>query len=412
LFKSAEALENAHSLTTVVLDKTGTITEGRPEVQSIRPLAGLDEKALLTLAAALEDKSEHPLGAAIVRRAARAGLTWPECCDFRQLPGRGLSATLGGRLHYAGNLKLMAELGLDSAETRCLGEEAAETGATPLFVAEGEKILGLLALADPIKAESPRAVASLLTLGLEVIMLTGDNTRTAEAVRKRVGLEKTIAEVLPQDKEREIRALQEQGRKVAMVGDGVNDAPALARADVGLAIGAGTDVALESDNNVLVRSDLTAVVTAIKLSRAVMRTIRQNLFWAFFYNLVSIPVAAGLFYRAWGLTLSPMLAAAAMSLSSLCVVTNALRLRSFQPEPKNTEKKLMRKKLLIEGMSCGHCAGRVEKALGALPGVNAVEEDLAAGCAVVSLAAGLADEALTAAVTGAGYEVMRIGEEH
>jgi len=408
LFKSAEALENAHSITTVVLDKTGTLTEGRPEVQSMRPLAGLDEKSLLTLAAALEEKSEHPLGAAIVRRALREGLTWPEGREFWQLPGRGISARLGGRMHYAGNFKLMLEQGLDSVEARRLGEEAAETGATPLFVADEEKILGILVLADPVKAESPRAVAALLALGLEVIMLTGDNARTAESVREKVGLGKAIAEVLPQDKEREIRALQEEGRKVAMVGDGVNDAPALARADVGLAIGAGTDVALDSADIVLVRGDLTAVVTAIKLSRAVMRTIRQNLFWAFFYNLVSIPVAAGLFYRAWGLTLNPMLAAAAMSLSSVCVVTNALRLRSFQPEPKNMEKKLMRKKMLIEGMTCGHCAGRVEKILGALPGVKMVEVDLAAGCAVVSLTDELADGPLTAAVTGAGYEVTKI----
>jgi len=409
LFKSAEALENAHSLTTVVLDKTGTLTEGRPEVQSLRPLGGLDEKALLTLAAALEDKSEHPLGAAIVRRAGREGLSWPASSDFRQLPGRGLAAALDGRLHYAGNFKLMAELGLDSAEARRLGEEAAVTGATPLFVADEEKILGLLALADPVKVESSRAVAGLLSLGLEVIMLTGDNARTAEAVRRRVGLEKVIAEVLPQDKEREIRALKEQGRKVAMVGDGVNDAPALARADVGMAIGAGTDVALDSADIVLVRSDLTAVVTAIKLSRAVMRTIRQNLFWAFFYNLVSIPVAAGLFYRAWGLTLSPMLAAAAMSLSSVCVVTNALRLRSFRPESEKSKGEPMPKKqIFIEGMNCAHCSGRVEKALLALPGVEGAEVDLAAKCAVVSCATDLADEVLKSAVTGAGYEVVEI----
>ncbi|MDR2725778.1 MAG: heavy metal translocating P-type ATPase, partial [Candidatus Adiutrix sp.] len=421
LFKSAEALENAHNLTTVVLDKTGTLTEGRPEVQSLRPLGGLDEKSLLTLAAALEDKSEHPLGAAIVRRAGREGLSWPESADFRQLPGRGLAAIVNGRLHYAGNFQLMVELGLDSAEARRLGQEAAGAGATPLFVADEEKILGLLALADPIKAESPRAVAGLLTLGLEVIMLTGDNALTAEAVRRRVGLEKAIAEVLPQDKEREIRTLKEQGRKVAMVGDGVNDAPALARADVGLAIGAGTDVALDSADIVLVGSDLTAVVTAIKLSRAVMRTIRQNLFWAFFYNLVSIPVAAGLFYRAWGLSLSPMLAAAAMSLSSVCVVTNALRLRSFKPEPgpdqvpasrpdrENLKGEPMPKKqMLIEGMSCAHCSGRVEKALLALSGVEEVQVDLAAKCAVVNCAAGLDDEALKSAVTGAGYEVVEI----
>jgi len=421
LFKSAEALENAHRLTTVVLDKTGTLTEGRPEVQSIRSLAGhQDGKAFLALAAALEDKSEHPLAAAVVRRAVQEGLAWPESCDFRQLPGLGLSANLGGRLHYAGNLKLMAELGLDSKEARRLEGEAAETGATPLFVADGEKILGLLVLADPIKAESPRAVADLRALGLEVIMLTGDNSRTAEAVRQLVGLEKAIAGVLPQDKERLVRTLMETGRKVAMVGDGVNDAPALARADVGLAIGAGTDVALASADVVLVHSNLTDVVTSIKLSRAVMRTIRQNLFWAFFYNLISLPVAAGLFYRAWGLTLSPGLAAAAMSLSSLCVVTNALRLRSFRPEPRKrpaassrtgSEKKgktIVRKKILLAGMSCAHCSARVEKVLRALPGVEEVEVDLAAQCAVVNFAGDLADELLRTTVSGAGYEVVEV----
>ena len=418
LFKSAEALETAHRLTTVVLDKTGTLTVGRPEVREIIPLGTLEAREVLALAAALESKSEHPLAAAVLRRAAEEGLAWREAEDFRQLPGRGLAAALDGQTFYAGNNKLLAEAGLPLDEPRAWGEKLAATGATPLFLASASRLLGVIALADAVKPEAPEAVARLRALGLEVVMITGDNARTAEAVARRVGLTRVIAEVLPQDKEREIRRLQEQGEKVAMVGDGVNDAPALARADVGLAIGAGTDIALEAADVVLVKNNLLDVVTAVKLSRAVLRNIRQNLFWAFFYNILGLPVAAGLFHQ-WGLTLSPALAAAAMSLSSFCVVSNALRLRFFRSETglekappaqpaSEKETSPMKKVLTIEGMSCGHCAGRVEKALQELPGLRAVAVDLAAKTATLSLEAEIDDAGLTAAVAGAGYQVTAI----
>ena len=331
LIKSAEALETAHSVDTVVLDKTGTITAGTPQVTDVIPAPGLTPEELLQIGASLEKPSEHPLAEAIVAEANRAGLELAPVEEFLAVPGRGIQARLGGQTYLAGNLAFMQEQGVNLGEFEAKADELAEQGKTPMCFADTRRILGLIAAADLVKPSSPGAIAELQQLGVDVVMLTGDNRRTAEAIRKELGLRLVRAEVLPEDKEREIHSLQEQGKKVAMVGDGVNDAPALARADVGIAIGAGTDVALESADIVLVKNDLRDVVTAIKLSKATLRNIKQNLFWAFFYNSLGIPLAAGLFYPLFGWRLSPMYAAAAMSLSSIFVVTNALRLRKFKP---------------------------------------------------------------------------------
>ncbi|MDR2947545.1 MAG: heavy metal translocating P-type ATPase [Candidatus Adiutrix sp.] len=432
LLKSAQAIETAQSVDTVVLDKTGTVTEGRPAVTEIVPAEGLSEAELLAAAYSLEKLSEHPLGKAIVAEAEKRGLAARPVEDFAQIPGQGLAGSLDGRRILAGNARIFSEAAAGQAWLE-QGEALADEGRTVLYFTRDNEPLGLIAVADPIKKTSRQAVAELRALGLDVVMLTGDNRRTAEAVRRRLGLERALAEVLPQDKEREIRALQSAGRRVAMVGDGVNDAPALARAEVGLALGAGTDIAIESADIVLMKSDPLDVAAAIQLSRAVMRNIRQNLFWAFFYNVVGIPVAAGVFYGLWGLTLSPMLAAAAMSLSSVSVVSNALRLRSFAPrrltadenidEPaagtcaanssvSNTSaierKHIMKKNIHIEGMNCGHCTASVDKALRALAGVGEVAVDLGTKAATVEAGAGVTDDALRKAVTDLGFSVTGI----
>lgn len=331
LIKSAESLEVAHSIDTVVLDKTGTVTEGKPAVTDVYPALG-DEASLLSAAAALEKMSGHPLADPIVAEAEARGLRLPEVADYKLIPGQGITGVISGIQYRAGNKKLMDEAGVELGAYQAVGERFAGEGKTPLYFAGGEKLLGIVAVADTVKPTSRRAVTKLAEMGIDVIMLTGDNIRTAEAIREQVGVSRVVAEVLPEDKEREIRVLQEQGRKVAMVGDGINDAPALARADVGIAIGAGTDIAVESADIVLMKSDLMDVPAAISLSRAVMRNIKQNLFWAFFYNVVGIPVAAGVLYSSFGILLSPMIAAAAMSFSSVSVVTNALRLRYFAPK--------------------------------------------------------------------------------
>ncbi|MGI5936960.1 MAG: heavy metal translocating P-type ATPase [Oscillospiraceae bacterium] len=331
LIKSAEALEVAHSIDVVVLDKTGTVTEGRPRVTDIEP-AGVDKEELLTLAASLEKMSGHPLAEPIIAEAEARSLELKPVQDFKLIPGQGITGVIEGRLISAGNRRLMASSGVDVEKFGKLEERLADEGKTPLFFARDSELIGVIAVADTIKPTSRQAISRLQEMGVEVIMLTGDNSRTAEAIRRQVGLQKVIAEVLPADKEREVRALQEQGKKVAMVGDGINDAPALARADVGIAIGAGTDIAIESADIVLMKSDLMDVAAAIQLSRAVMRNIRQNLFWAFIYNAIGIPIAAGVLYSASGLLLNPMIAAAAMSFSSVSVVTNALRLRFFTPK--------------------------------------------------------------------------------
>ncbi|MDO4921819.1 MAG: heavy metal translocating P-type ATPase [Phascolarctobacterium sp.] len=326
LIKSATALETAHKVDTVILDKTGTVTEGKPIVTDVLPVsAGRDE--LLATAAALESLSEHPLGQAVIAAAADAKLKWPTASAYTNLPGRGLTASIDGVPYAAGNLQLMAETGVDVEPLAQQQQELASQGKTPLYFARENILLGVIAVADAVKPTSAAAIARLKEMGLRVIMLTGDNQTTAEAIRRQVGLDEAVAQVLPQDKERVVRELQEAGHTVAMVGDGVNDAPALARADVGVAIGAGTDVAIEAADMVLIKSDLQDAVRAIKLSRSVMKNIKENLFWAFIYNTIGIPLAAGLLYPAYSWLLNPMLAAAAMSCSSVSVVTNALRLR-------------------------------------------------------------------------------------
>lgn len=430
LIKSAEAIEIAQSIRTVVLDKTGTVTEGKPAVTDIVTTRTVTKTELLTLAASLEKLSEHPLAHAIVQEANKHGFSYKKVLDFIQMPGRGISGNIDGISYSAGNLKLLVAKGINVDSLREQVERFAAEGKTVLYFLRENELIGVIAVADKIKPTSRRAVSELEAMGLEVIMLTGDNARTAGAVQRQAGIRKVIAEVLPQDKEFEIRNLQERGQTVAMVGDGINDAPALARADLGIAIGAGTDIAIESADIVLMKSDLLDVVGAIRLGKAVMRNIRQNLFWAFIYNIIGIPVAAGVFYGIAGVKLNPMIAAAAMSLSSISVVTNALRLRFFKPEygghgkedPINNDFQNndiltltdlersdgMKKTIRIEGMSCNHCKAAVEKALDALTGVSGAKVDLAAKTAVIDVDESIADAELTSAVTEAGYEVVGI----
>ena len=418
LFKSAEALETLRTVQTVVLDKTGTVTQGRPLVTEMVPMRGMKEAELLQMAASLEKPSEHPLAQAVVAEAERQGISLLPVQDFRAVHGRGVSATIEGVGFLAGNRAMMEEGGVDLTSAGTAPERLAEEGKTPLYFARDGMLLGLVAVADTVKATSAAAIQALGELGLDVVMLTGDNRRTANAIAKELSLTDVVAEVLPQDKEKVIADLQAQGKKVAMVGDGINDAPALARADVGLAIGAGTDVAIESADVVLMKSDLMDAVTAVELSRATIRNIKQNLFWAFFYNAVCIPVAAGALAVFGGPQLNPMIAAAAMSMSSVCVVSNALRLKLFKPRHtgdgiehtskttlQHTKEEPTMKKIVIEGMMCQHCVAHVREALSKLPGVTA-EVDLDSKTATVTGEA--TDEALTAAVTEAGYQVVSI----
>ncbi|NLC84155.1 MAG: heavy metal translocating P-type ATPase [Ruminococcaceae bacterium] len=331
LIKSAEALEIAHTINTVVLDKTGTITEGKPQVTDIVPAEGVDPQVLLQLAASIERPSEHPLADAIISRAEQAGLALLPTDEFGAVPGRGIGAEIEGRILLAGNPAFMQEQDIEISALQNLGDAFSADGKTPLYFADSGSALGVIAVADVIKPTSRDAIRQFKKLGIDVVMLTGDNQRTAEAIRRQLEIDRVVAEVMPQDKEAEIRRIQESGQKVAMIGDGINDAPALARADVGIEIGAGTDIAIESADIVLMRSDLQDAVTAVELSKAVIRNIKQNLFWAFAYNIAGIPLAAGVFYSLLNWRLSPMFAAAAMSLSSVSVVTNALRLRRFKP---------------------------------------------------------------------------------
>ena len=426
LIKSAASLELMGRVNTVVLDKTGTVTEGKPRVTDVLCAANVTEEELLCAAASLEKPSGHPLADAIVQEAERRSIPLCAVSDFAAVAGGGVQAVQDGKTLYAGNDRYMESIGADTAALRDAAEMLAAQGKTPLYFAEDRQLLGVIAVADVVKPDSAAAIAALRRSGCEVVLLTGDNQRTAEAIARQVGVDRVIAQVLPQDKARCIEDLQEAGRLVAMVGDGVNDAPALVTADVGLAIGAGTDVAIESADVVLMRSSLMDIVDAAALSRATLRNIRQNLFWAFFYNSIGIPVAAGVLYPALGITLNPMIAAAAMSLSSVCVVSNALRLRGWkgsapvrrgetpantQSEPAapaaqhNEEEPTMKKTLSIEGMMCAHCAAHVEKALNALPGVTAAV-DLAGSSAVVT--GDVSDEALKKAVADAGYTVTDI----
>ena len=426
LIKSAASLELMGRVNTVVLDKTGTVTEGKPRVTDVLCAANVTEEELLCAAASLEKPSGHPLADAIVQEAERRSIPLCAVSDFAAVAGGGVQAVQDGKTLYAGNDRYMESIGADTASLRDAAARLAAQGKTPLYFAEDRRLLGVIAVADVVKPDSAAAIAALRRSGCEVVLLTGDNQRTAEAIARQVGVDRVIAQVLPQDKARCIEDLQKAGRLVAMVGDGVNDAPALVTADVGLAIGAGTDVAIESADVVLMRSSLMDIVDAAALSRATLRNIRQNLFWAFFYNSIGIPVAAGVLYPALGITLNPMIAAAAMSLSSVCVVSNALRLRGWkgsapvrrgetpantQSEPAapaaqhNEEEPTMKKTLSIEGMMCAHCAAHVEKALNALPGVTAAV-DLAGSSAVVT--GDVSDEALKKAVADAGYTVTDI----
>ncbi len=416
LIKSAEALEMLQAVDTVVLDKTGTITEGKPRVTDVVPASNHDEMELLALAAALEKPSEHPLASAVVETVESRAIPYAPAKDFKSMSGMGVEGTVDGKRYFAGNLRMMNERGVRLGELEKLGERLAEAGKTPLYFA-GAEVIGIVAVADTVKTSSASAVSELERLGKTVVMLTGDNERTAAAIGHEVHIGRVISGVLPGDKEKAIRDLQAEGRKVAMVGDGVNDAPALARADVGIAIGAGTDVAIESADIVLVKSDLMDVAGAMQLSKAVLRNIKQNLFWALLYNSIGIPLAAGVFFTWLGIKLNPMFGAAAMSLSSVCVVTNALRLRFFKPkyqEEQTTVCKLehkgdgdMTKTMIVEGMSCMHCSARVEKALNELDGVTA-KVDLEAKTATITLARPVEDEKLVQAVTDAGYDVVSL----
>lgn len=417
LIKSAESLEVAHTINTVVLDKTGTITEGKPKVTDILLFDRLSEKEFLGIAASVEKQSEHPLADAIVEKAIQESINLVEIKNFEAILGQGIIGEFENKKIVAGNLKMMDNYNIDVSKCTQVSSELAEKGKTPLHFAIDNKLVGIIAVADVIKQTSKQAIDEFKNMGIDVVMLTGDNKKTAEAIRKQLGITKAIAEVMPQDKEKEIRNIQYQSKKVAMIGDGINDAPALARADVGIAIGAGTDIAIESADIVLIKSDLLDAVTAIQLSKAVIKNIKENLFWAFFYNSIGIPLAAGVFYSVLNWRLNPMFAAAAMSLSSVCVVTNALRLKSFKPkfkavdiQNKIIEKEVdnsMEKTMLIEGMSCGHCSARVEKALNQLDGVNATV-DLDKKTAFVKLSKDVSDEILTKAVTDAGYEVVSV----
>ena len=329
LIKSAEALETAHNINTVVLDKTGTITEGTPSVTNLLCRDGIGQNELLQIAASLEKLSEHPLAESIVKEAENERISFLPVENFRQVTGQGIIGEIENEICFAGNRRLLEANGISGGVLQSLGDAMAEEGKTPLFFARGKELMGVIAVADVVKPTSRQAVQELSGMGIEVVMLTGDNRKTAEAIQRQVGVNRVVAEVFPQDKEKEIRRLQDSGKKVTMVGDGINDAPALARADVGIAIGAGTDIAIESADIVLMKSDLLDVSTAIQLSKAVIRNIKQNLFWAFIYNIIGIPVAAGLFYLPFGLKLNPMIGAFAMSFSSVFVVSNALRLRWF-----------------------------------------------------------------------------------
>lgn len=413
LIKSGEALEIAHKVDTVVMDKTGTITEGKPVVTDIVSF-DISENELLEVAVALEKQSEHPLAEAILQKGKAHGIAGAEVSEFQAMHGMGLCAQLDGKLYYAGNQKLLDTYQISDEIVRHKMEELSDQGKTPLAFADENRVLGVIAVSDIEKESSKLAIERFAEMGIDVVMLTGDNERVAKAMQKKLGIPKVIAGVLPEDKEYHIKKLQEGGHMVAMIGDGINDAPALARADVGVAIGAGTEVAIESADAVLIKNDLLDAVTAMKLSKAVIRNIKQNLFWAFFYNCIGIPLAAGVFYSALGWQLNPMFGAAAMSCSSICVVGNALRLKFFKPEHKAPEKDLEVKEmakfeteLKIEGMMCKHCQAFVEKALGTLDGAD-VAVDLEAGTATVTSENEISDDTFTNIITEAGYELKCI----
>ena len=422
LFKTAASLEETGKVKIIALDKTGTITCGTPSVTDIIPLGGTSEEELLSTAYALEAKSEHPLALAIIARATESGMLPDEVTDFEIKAGSGLTAMLSDTVIAGGNPAFISDFAEISDEARQLVQKLSEQGKTPLLFSKGGRLSGIIAVADSIREDSPEAIAALKKMGLKVVMITGDNRRTAAAIGSQAGVDEVIAEVLPDGKEQTIRSLQQQG-KVAMVGDGINDAPALTRADIGIAIGAGTDIAIDAADVVLMKSRLSDVPAAIRLSRGTLRNIRENLFWAFIYNTAGIPLAAGVFTPLLGWSLNPMFGAAAMSLSSVCVVTNALRLNflKLHPESKtaktitNTPKTItikeentMKKTMKIEGMMCGHCEATVKKCLEEIDGVTSAEVSHTNGTAVVTLSADISDETLKAAVEAKDYKVTDI----
>lgn len=448
LIKSAESLETAHLIETVVLDKTGTITEGKPKVTDVIVFNDTKEKEFIQLAVSMEAKSEHPLAEAIVNYGKEAynigeEVSYLSANQFESVSGRGIKAVVNNTLYFAGNMAFMKENNISIDEVTEIADELAMEGKTPLYFANENGMIGLLAAADTIKDTSKEAIDKLQHMGIDVVMLTGDNKKTAKAIQRKLNIKTVIAEVMPQDKEREVRKIQEQGKRVAMVGDGINDAPALARADVGIAIGAGTDVAIESADIVLMKSDLLDVVTAIELSKSVIKNIKINLFWAFFYNAIGIPLAAGVFFTIFGWKLNPMFASAAMSLSSVCVVMNALRLRYFhssfqkkikketmvehkkevivkqvllqEKQSKNKEetqnlggKKEMEKIIMVNGMQCNHCKMTVEKVLGGIDGVTNVAVNLEEKKVVVTLSKEVENNKMEEAIKEAGFEVVSI----
>ncbi|HBA98042.1 MAG TPA: heavy metal translocating P-type ATPase [Lachnospiraceae bacterium] len=426
LVKSGEALETAHLIDTVVLDKTGTITEGKPVATDIMVFGNMTETELLRIAGTLENGSGHPLAEAVINKCKAMGISFSEVKEFEAVFGKGITGIVDGIKYYAGNKALLEEYGIPADKDIIkIADNYASHGKTPLIFADKNSVRGIIAVADVVKKSSRAAVEEFKKQGIHVVMLTGDNETTANAIKEETGIDEVIANVLPAQKEEKISSLKAGGHKVAMVGDGVNDAPALASADVGIAIGAGTDIAIESADIVLMRNSLMDAVGAVKLSRAVIRNIKENLFWAFFYNIIGIPVAAGILYLPFGIKLSPMLGAAAMSLSSVCVVSNALRLKrlklfkennifkessAFLKNTGNITRKediVMTKKIIIEGMMCEHCTGRVEKALRAVAGVTDVVMDLEGKSATVT-ADNAGDDVLKMAVTDAGYEVVSI----
>ncbi len=449
LIKSAESLETAHTINTVIMDKTGTITEGKPRVTDIVISGKINKEKLLQLAASVEKNSEHPLADAIVKEAENEGISLLNISDFEAIHGMGLQAKVDGMFVYMGNRKLIESKNIQFASFEEESERIAAEGKTPMFFANENEVLGIIAVADVVKSTSEHAIKEFERMGIEVIMLTGDNKKTAEAIGKQIKVNKVIAEVLPQDKEKEVRKIQETGKKVAMIGDGINDAPALVRADVGIAIGAGTDVAIESADIVLVKNDLLDAVRAVQLSKSVIRNIKQNLFWAFIYNVIGIPLAAGVFYSILNWKLNPMFAGAAMSLSSVSVVSNALRLKLFKAKlsdevnnvrnedssqninvnspqvsvitselvgninnmdnKENPERKdnNMIKTLKVEGMSCGHCKARVEKVVKAIDGVDNAEVNLEAKEVTINMSKDIDEEVFVNAITDAGYEVVK-----
>ncbi|NMD99126.1 heavy metal translocating P-type ATPase [Selenomonas bovis] len=424
LIKSGEALETLASVDTVVMDKTGTITEGRPRITSVMPL-GIPREELLAIAAGLEAGSEHPLAAAVLSVAAEEGVSSRAMTGFAAALGRGVEARADGHVYLAGNERLMAERGIGLAPVREKLDALAAAGATPLLFAADDRLIGLLGAADEPKATSREAIKRFHALGLSVVMLTGDNERTAEAMRARMGIERAIAGVLPEHKAAHVKELQAAGHRVAMIGDGINDAPALAQADVGIAIGAGTDIAIDSADAVLMKSDLLDAVNAVRLARAVLRNIKENLFWALIYNVVCIPLAAGVLYPALGVKLSPVIGAATMSLSSVCVVLNALRLRFFRPAhaaaeagrrreaaevihnaKEKKEGSMMEKTLKIKGMMCAHCQQHVHDALSKMAGVTNVTVDLAGGSASVEATREIPQQEFAQVIADAGYELV------